>query len=251
MFTETVALSMPSHPCRVRVAHPDGPGPWPAIGIFMDGFGYRQALFDMQERLAGHGYTVLLPDLFYFDPAFDLGEARKALMDATLRPAFVARYIRPAIQTEGFEALLTALLAHIAQRSDVAPGGMGVTGYCMGGGLALKAAGLAPEHVKAAASFHGGNLATDAPDSPHTYAPRMKARLYIGGADQDLSFPEAMKARLNDALLAAGASFTLETYAGAIHGWTLPDLPIYQPEAAERHWRELVRLMDGALKPVS
>lgn len=250
MFVETVEIATASLPCKVRIARPEGDEStrFPAVILFMDGFGVRPALCAMQERLAAQGYVVFLPDLFYMTPDVTPEQAREALIDASKRSAFVGAYIRPAVQTEPFEVLLRSLLSLIGQRTDVAPTGIGTTGYCMGGGLSLKAAAMAPDLVKAAASFHGGNLATDAADSPHTYAPRIKAELYIGGADHDNSFPDAMKARLQEALEAARLTFTLETYAGATHGWTMADLPIHHPEMAERAWRELTSLLARRLK---
>jgi carboxymethylenebutenolidase len=125
---------------------------------------------------------------------------------------------------------------------------VGVTGYCMGGGLALRAAGEFPERIAAAAAFHAGRLATDAPESPHLLAPRIKAKVYVGGADEDAGFPPEQADRLRDALDAAGVENTVEIYAGARHGYAPPDMPVYDEPAAERHWRELVALLDQTLK---
>src|SRR5207248_1017527 len=105
-----------------------------------------------------------------------------------------------------------AFLDHLAAQPDVRPGGVGTTGYCMGGGISLRAAGTYPDRIVAAASFHGSRLATDAPDSPHLLAPKMKARVYVAGAIEDASFTDEMKERLDDALTKAGVDHRIETY---------------------------------------
>ena len=125
---------------------------------------------------------------------------------------------------------------------------VGVTGYCMGAGMALRAAGTFPDRVAAAGGFHGGRLATDAPDSPHLMAPHMRARVYIGGADQDAGFPPEEADRLREALTAAGVDNEVTIYQGALHGYAPPDMPVYNEAAAERHWTELFKLLDGTLK---
>jgi carboxymethylenebutenolidase len=105
----------------------------------------------------------------------------------------------------------------------------------------------APKIIVAAASYHGGRLATDAPESPHLLAPRMKARVYVAGAIEDASFPDEMKARLEDALTKAGVDHVVETYP-AKHGWVPSDMPVHDPACAERHWKTLVALLDAKLK---
>ena len=125
---------------------------------------------------------------------------------------------------------------------------VGVTGYCMGAGLVMRAAGLHPDRVVAAAGFHGGRLATDHPDSPHHLAPQIKAKVYIAGADEDAGFPPEQADKLRNALTAAGVDNKVTIYAGAKHGYTMPDLPVYNRDAAERHWTEMLKLFDETLK---
>jgi carboxymethylenebutenolidase len=232
--------------CPSYVYRPTKAGPWPATLVFMDGLGIRPAMLELGERLSTYGYFVLLPDLFYrsgpyepMDPhtVFSNPEKRKVLMEkffALATPANIMSDTR-------------AFLDHIAAQRDVKPGGIGTTGYCMGGLMSLTAAGTYPERIVAAASYHGGRLATDAPDSPHLLAPKMKARLYIAGASEDQSFPEDMKERLEQALSKAGVDHKIETYP-AKHGWVFRDTPVYDAAAAERHWQTLVALLDSKLK---
>jgi carboxymethylenebutenolidase len=140
-----------------------------------------------------------------------------------------------------------AYLDYLAAQPDVKPGGIGTTGYCMGGLMSLTAAGTFPDRIVATASYHGGRLATDAPDSPHLLAPKIKSRVYIAGAIEDQSFPDDMKARLEDALTKAGVDHEIETYP-AKHGWVFRDTPVYDAAAAERHWQTMVALFDAKLK---
>ena len=112
--------------------------------------------------------------------------------------------------------------------------------------MSLTAAGTYPDRIVAAASYHGGRLATDAPDSPHRLAPKIKARVYVAGAVEDASFPDDMKARLEDALTSAGVDHRIETYP-AKHGWVFRDMPVYDAAAAERHWQTLFSLFDELL----
>ena len=118
----------------------------------------------------------------------------------------------------------------------------------MGGGIALRAAGTFPDRIAAAASFHGGNQATDAEDSPHLLAPKMTARILVAGADEDRSFDAAQCARLDRAMKEAGVAAEVSIWPGAKHGWVPTDMPVHNPEAAERHWLELVKLFDVTLK---
>lgn len=121
-------------------------------------------------------------------------------------------------------------------------------GFCMGGGLALASAGLHPAHFAAVASFHGGDLATDDPSSPHRLVSNLKADVYIAAAGDDDSYPSAMADRLEEALSQAGVSYRTEIYPAA-HGWMIRDFPSFDPAAAERGWSEMVALLDRKLGP--
>ncbi len=113
--------------------------------------------------------------------------------------------------------------------------------------MSLTAAGTFPDHIIATASYHGGGLATDAPQSPHLLAPKIRSRVYIAGAIEDASFPDDMKQRLEEALTRAGVDHRIETYP-ARHGWVLRDHPAYDAAAAERHWNTLVSFLDETLR---
>lgn len=248
MPRRSVTIATRDGRCPASVFTPAaGAGPWPAVLVFMDGRGIRPALFELGERLASHGYYVLLPDLFYRAGPYEAPTAQQFSDDPELRNRFRAKYMSTAGHANA-KSDTEAFLAFLAEQGEVRPGGVGTTGYCMGGGLSLAAAGNFPERVAAAASYHGGNLATDAADSPHLLAGRIKARVYVAGAIEDASFDDAQKARLSAALAQAGVQHTVETYAGARHGWVPTDSQVHHPEAAERHWRTLVALLDQTLE---
>jgi carboxymethylenebutenolidase len=139
-----------------------------------------------------------------------------------------------------------AFLAWLADQPDVRPGPIGTTGYCLGGLMSFTAAGTYPERIAATASYHPSRLATDAPESPHHLAPRIRSKVYIAGASDDPGFPDDMKARLERALTEAGVDHTVETYP-AKHGFVLRDTQAYDPAAAERHWGTLTGLLGSAL----
>jgi carboxymethylenebutenolidase len=218
----------------------------PAILIFMDGLGIRPAMLEIGERLATHGYYVLLPDLFYRSGPYEPMNPHEVFNDPEKRRILTEKFFALATQAN-IMADTRAFLDFLAAQPDVKPGGIGTTGYCMGGFMSLSAAGTYPDRIVAAASYHGGRLATDAPESPHLLAPKMRSRVYVAGAIDDQSFPDDMKERLEKALINAGVDHKIETYQ-AKHGWVLRDTPVYDAAAAERHWKTLVALLDAKLK---
>jgi carboxymethylenebutenolidase len=215
--------------------------------MYMDGPGIRPALFEMGERLAGHGYFVLLPDLFYRGGPYEPVDAKTLFNSPEMRQA-LSKKLATLVTRDLIREDTASFLAFLAEQPDVVQPKVGTTGYCMGGAHSLVAAGAYPERVAVAASFHGARLATDDPDSPHLLAPRMKAKIYVAGAIEDPTFPDDMKARLEKALTEGGVDHRVETYEGARHGWVPTDMPTHNPQAAERHWKELVALFDSVLK---
>ena len=227
--------------CPGYVWRPSGHGPWPAVLVYMDGIGIRPAMLEVGERLATHGYFVLLPDLFYRSGRYAPMNAKTVFTDPAERKVLMEKYLS-LVTPANVMADSEAFLAWLASQSDVRRGPIGTTGYCRGGLMSLTAAGTYPDRVAVAASYHGGNLATDAPDSPHRLAPRMRARVYVAGAIEDASFTDEMKARLEQALTDAGVDHLIESYP-AKHGFVLRDTSSYDPGAAERHWETLLALL--------
>ena len=241
---EQVTISTAEGSCPAHVLTSDHGAGGPAIIFYMDAGGIRPAAIGMAERLAGAGYVVLLPDPFYrhgpygpFDP--------KALFKGDVRAV-----LGPLMATTGNATAAKdsdAFLAYLDSRADVTGGKVGAVGFCMGGGMAIAAAGTYPARFAAVASFHGGNLATDAPDSPHTYAPELEAELYIAAAADDDSYLPAMAETFESALRQAGVCYGGETYPAA-HGWMKPDFPVYDHEQAERGWHAMLAFFGRTLK---
>jgi carboxymethylenebutenolidase len=211
------------------------PGSKAGVILYMDAFGPRAALDGMAERLADDGYHVLMPDLFYrfgdYGPldaktAFAMEESGKKLRGMITGTT-------QGMTVRDSAAFLDALTNHGAT------GPIGTVGYCMGGARALNAAAAYPDRIKAAASFHGGNLASDAPDSPQHNADKIEARVYVGVAGVDKSFPPEQSARLAEALRTAKVDHIIENYVGMAHGWCVPDHDVYDRKGAERHWKRL------------
>jgi carboxymethylenebutenolidase len=231
--------------CPSYVFRPTGRAPWPAVLVFMDGLGIRPAMLEIGERLATHGYFVLLPDLYYRSGPYEPMNPHTIFADPEERKILMEKFFALATPAS-IMSDTGAFLDYLAAQADVKPGGIGTTGYCMGGLMSLTAAGTYPARIVATASYHGGRLATDAPDSPHLLAPRIKARVYVAGAIEDPSFPDDMKARLEGALTSAGVDHEIETYQ-AKHGWVFRDTPVYDAAAAERHWRTMLALFHAKL----
>ena len=222
-------------------------GPWPGVVFLTDIMGIRKANLAMAQRIAEHGYVVLVPNIFYrvtklpvvdFELKFGdertmkrMGELRAGLSNAQMGPdgATYARFL-------------------LAQPNVKGPK-VGVVGYCFTGSMAIRTAAAAPDTVAAAASFHGGGLYTDRPDSPHLLLSKIAARLYFSHAIEDRGMPPAAIEKLEALLKTWSGKFESETYAGAHHGWTVPGRPeVYNAAQAERHYVKLFALLDETLK---
>jgi carboxymethylenebutenolidase len=232
--------------CPSSLFRPDAADTRPAVLFYMDGIGIRPALFEMGERLAAAGYFVLLPDLYYRAGPYEPMDAKSVFKDPAQRAVLQSRFMSTATIANVMSDT-QAFLAFLEGQAGVRAARIGVTGYCLGGRMSLAAAGHFPDRIAAAASYHGANLASDAPDRPHRLASRMKARVYVAGASDDASFPDEQKTRLEDALSAAGVEHVIETYP-ARHGWVPSDTPAHDPAAAERHWLTLLDLLARTLR---
>jgi carboxymethylenebutenolidase len=244
---QEIALPTPDGDARAFTFKPKGDGPWPAAIIFMDAPAIRPALFEFGERLAANGYFTLLPDLFWrAGPYAPINVAEVFADEAKRREVFgkLMGSTNPEKQLSDAKASLDYLAAQPEVKGDK----VGITGYCMGAGVVMRAAGNYPDRIAAAAGFHGGRLATDAPDSPHLLAPKITAKVLVAGADEDAGFPAEQADKLREALTAAGVDNEVTIYPGARHGYTMPDLPVYNEAAAERHWAEMLALFDETLK---
>lgn len=211
--------------------------------LYMDAFGPRPALEAMAERVAGWGHVVLLPDLFWRFGTYGPFDARTAF-DTPEIAARLRRMMGATTQdmTVADGAVFLDMLA-----AEGVTGPVGTVGYCMGGARALNAAAGYPDRIVAAASFHGGNLASDAADSPHGRAGSIEGRVYVGSAGVDRSFPPEQSARLAQALREAGVDHVIENYVGMSHGWCIADHSVHDEKGAARHWRRLEGFFGEAL----
>jgi carboxymethylenebutenolidase len=218
--------------------YPASGGPGPAVLLYSDAYGVRPAKHEMAARLAGLGYSVLLPDVFYRAGDYPPFDKATVWSDPPERARLMA--LIQSLTPERLRADAAAWLDAIAARPGIDRARVGVTGYCMGGRLSYLTAALHPDRVRGAASIHGGGLVTDAPESPHRLADRVKASLHLAVADQDRSCTPEHQGALAAALGAAGVRYCLELYVGKRHGFAVTDHPgAYDPEAAARHWRRL------------
>jgi carboxymethylenebutenolidase len=224
---------------------PDGAGPHPGVLVFMDAFGLRPRLEEMADRIAERGYAVLAPNILYRggrSPLVDVG----VLRDPEQRGKMFQK-VMPLIQALDTAAVIRdteAYLDFFAAQDGVDPGPVVIVGYCMGGTNALKAIEAYPDRIKALASFHGGRLATDQPDSPHRRVGAITGEVYFGHADNDASMTPEQIRTLEEALDAAGVRYTSEVYEGAPHGFSMADTAMYNEAAEQRHWVNLFGLLD-------
>ena len=246
MAGHRVDLTTPEGVLDCFIFHQAGAGPWPAVVLYMDAFGVRPDLDVMAERLAAGGYVVAVPNLYYRSGPFPPFDPATVAAGGTERERFMGQ-IR-SIDGEMVMRDTAAVLAHLDADPTVGKGPLGTVGYCMGGGYALRAAGVFADRVAAAASFHGGSLATDRPDSPHRLADRMRARVYVGVAGVDPGFTDEQRQRLDAALHEAGVTYEIETYDGAQHGFAVHNHRVYDREASERHWQRLLTLFGSTLQ---
>jgi len=246
-----VSVKTPAGTCDAALIHPQT-GSWPAVIIFPDIFGLRPTMRAMAKRLAAGGYTVLVPNPFYRStkaPGLPLDFAFASPADRAKLDAFRAPVTSDAVMQDAaaYVEFLDAQ-ARVDKKAKI-----GVVGYCMGGPMTMQAAAANPRRIGAGASFHGGGLVTEKPDSPHLLVPKIKAQFYFGiAASDDDKQPDA-KLKLQEAFGASKLPAKIEVYAGTLHGWCVKDMPlqagkpIYNEPEAERAWSELTALYRRAL----
>jgi carboxymethylenebutenolidase len=240
-------IKTPSGAMETFITHPSQGGPFPPVVLYMDMWGVREELYDLARRVSTAGYYCIVPDLYY-----RFGKYRNSFKDANGRMMSLAA-LPPDAQERQLSALrrLTdrmavddtgALLDFMDKGEPILPGPVGSIGFCLGGRLVLCATGSFPRRMRAGASLHGVNLATDSPDSPHLLAKKGEGELYCGHAEKDrFSRPEVIKA-LDETLRGAKLRYFYEVHKGADHGYALPDRDVYDKQAANRDW-ELVFAM--------
>ena len=238
---------------EVDVTTPDGvadsyfvhpaSGAHPGVIIWPDAFGLRPAKRQMGRRLAESGYSVLVVNQYYRSQRAPIADSTNfAALRETLMP------LMGTLNAETHMRDARAFVSFLDSQASVDPNRkMGTMGYCMGGPITMRTAAAVPDRIGAAASFHGGGLVTDQPDSPHLLASQMTAHyLFAIAANDDENQPEA-KDVLRDAFAEAGLPAEIEVYEGALHGWCPPDSQVYDEAQAERAWSRLLVLFESAL----
>ncbi|HEX4357878.1 MAG TPA: dienelactone hydrolase family protein [Pseudonocardia sp.] len=240
-----VTIATQDGSCAATLHTPAGDGGWPAVILYPDAGGVRDTFDAMADRLAGLGYAVLLPDVYYRVGGFAPFEMATAFSD----PGERERVMKLAASLTGDMVVRdgAVFLEFLAGRDEVTGSGVGTTGYCMGGRISLIMAGNYPDRVAAAASFHGGRLADPEDEhSPYLLADRIRGTLHVAAAENDASFPPEQYNRLEEALRTAGVRHTMQTYPAA-HGFAVADNPTYDRSAADRHWTALADLYAATL----
>jgi carboxymethylenebutenolidase len=240
-----VDIKTPDGTCDAVLVSP-AKGKSPAVILYPDALGLRPVKVAMAKRLAAQGYAVLVINPFYrarrapvFPPSFDYANPADRAELAKLREAHTHDAL-----TRDAHALVAFLDAQPEVNSQKK---IGAVGFCMGGSMTIRAAAAEPSRVGACASFHGGQLVTDDPNSPHKLIPATQASYHIAvAADDDVKQPDA-KTVLADTLKAAKRPNTLEVYPGTHHGWMVPDSKIYDQAQAERGWVAMTKLYKRAL----
>ncbi|MEV5642674.1 dienelactone hydrolase family protein [Streptomyces flaveolus] len=222
-------------------AFPDGGERHPGVLMYPDGFGIRPVLREMARELAGHGYYVLVPNVFYRHGPAPVVELPQYI-DEEARPAVFAR-LMPLIEAHTADRVLRdadAYLRFLTAQPEAGAGPVAVTGYCIGGLLATRTAAAHPDRVAALAAFHAP-VGADGPDA----LAAITARVHFGHASSDLT-PEALR-ELNQALDDAKVDHTSEIYPGTVHGFTMADTDAFDPAALRLHWDRLLPLLARTL----
>ncbi|MEU3895434.1 dienelactone hydrolase family protein [Streptomyces sp. NPDC045251] len=242
MRTKTLRIPTADGQADAFAAFPHSGEPHPGVLMYADGFGIRPVLREMARELAGHGYYVLVPNFFY----------RHGPAPVIALPEHIGEEVRPAI----FDQLMPLIEAHTADRvlsdadaflrfltvqPEVSAGPVAVTGYCIGGLLAMRTAAAHPGQVAAVAAFHG----PVGVDGPELFS-KLTAQVHLGHAEGDMT-PEAL-GELNQALDAAGVSYTSEIYPGTVHGFTMSDTDTFSASGLKHHWDQLLPLLARTLR---
>jgi carboxymethylenebutenolidase len=254
MKERVVEIDTPDGRMETFITHPEQRGPFPPVVVFMDVWGVREQLFDIARRIGTVGYAVVVPNFYYrkgginFDyrhpdgktislKALDAAEQEKIL-------AFLSHLSDDrAVSDTG------AVLDYLASDGAVRVGPAGSIGYCLGGRLVIRAAGAFPDAFRASASLHGTRLVTDAPDSPHLDASKMKGEIYCGFGELDHYTPPEVIAAVRESFAGAAVGYRDQVHSQVDHGYAIPDRDVFDKAAAERDWELIFAMYQRQLHP--
>ena len=240
-----VMIETPDGTADAYFAHPAS-GAHAAVLIWPDIVGLRPAFKMMAKRLAGDGYAALVINPYYRQVKAPLVEVGQGFRDPEVR-AKIIPFAR-ALSQDTNRTDAKAFVAWLDKQDAVDTSRqIGTTGYCMGGPMTMITAATVPDRIGAGASFHGGRLATDRPDSPHLLIPTMTADYLIAVAENDDERSPETKDILRDAFAATPNKAEIEVYAGTQHGWCPPDSAVYDEAAANKAWERKLALFKRAL----
>ncbi|MEO9322613.1 dienelactone hydrolase family protein [Nocardioides sp. C4-1] len=245
---DLVDVPVPAGTAQAYVARPPS-GSGPGVLFFMDAIGVRPQIAEMCDRIASWGYVLVAPNVFYRDGDVDAVRPHADLREPGEREAFFEQAM-PRVHGLTSDLAVPDIAAYVAfvrGLDGVDSGPIGVTGYCMGARLAMRAATGHPDDVAACGGFHGGGLVTDASDSPHLGLASARAEFVFGHADQDPSMPAEAVDALGAALAEHGLVADNAVYPDAPHGYSMADTSMYQEAGAERHFTELKALLERTL----
>jgi carboxymethylenebutenolidase len=233
-MTQELEITTADGTAKAWFHRPEGNGPFPGVLFVMDALGYRPSVRAMSERLSKLGFAVLAPNLFYRAGDFQPFDPKTVFTDTKERERLggIMKHLTPPLAMSDFAAYFDTL----GSQPGVDKARLGATGYCMGGRLCFIASATMPERLKAVMCFHAGNIVNDEPDSPHLAAAKIKAKLYFGVPVDDRSFTPDQHGKLAVALSTAKVGHTMELYPGAMHGFAVDDMPVYNRDASEKHW---------------
>lgn len=257
MQEKFISIPTPDGHMDAFVAHPSAPGPFPAVVIYMDFWGFREELYDIVRRVAVAGYYCIMPNLYYRQ-----GKVSNAYYDENGRMiSFEAldeerkkKVLEPLLKLSNAMVVADSgvLVDFLHGGEPVRRGTIGSIGYCMGGRHVFCVAGQYPETFQAGASLHGTNLILDREDSPHHQMKKFRGEIYCGFAETDpYASPEVIKGLKEIAGDCPHLSYRYEIHEGADHGYALPDRDVFHKVGANRDWELIFAMFHRQLTPYS
>lgn len=207
----------------------------PAILLLMEAFGLTSHLQDIAARIANEGYIVLTPDLYYRElpnNKFSYSEVDKAMAMMYRLDFGVA-----------MENDLRAALDCLKSRLDVFPDRIGVTGFCLGGGLSFFTACKFSADIAAVAPFYGMVL-----DEWVAAITDITVPIYLFHGGVDPFIPLERIQQIESRLKALGKEYRLKVYRDADHGFFCHERSSYNRLAAEDAWHELTQFFHKHLQ---